>query len=71
MRFVPHYPAKSPLADVFRLVTPGSDEYITEKYAIEIEATLGGWGELATDVPPGKFAIWQSCWTLPIESLRR
>src|SRR5271156_5191797 len=38
VRLVPHYPAKSPLADVLRLVTPGSDEFITEKYAVEIES---------------------------------
>lgn len=43
-RFVPHYPAKSPLADVVRFVTPGSDQYITEKYAFEIESILTAWG---------------------------
>jgi Flp pilus assembly protein TadD/peroxiredoxin len=41
----PHYPAKSPLADVLRLVAPGSDEYITEKYASEIEALLKQWSQ--------------------------
>ncbi len=44
VRLVPHYPAKSPLADVLRLVTPGSDEFITEKYAVEIESRLKEWG---------------------------
>jgi len=54
-RFVPHYPAKSPLADVLRFVTPGSDQYTTEKYAIEIETTLTAWGaELVRS--PGKIA---------------
>ena len=43
-RFKPHYPTPSPLADVLRLVPPGSDEYVTEKYAFEIEALLDGWG---------------------------
>ena len=42
-RVIPHYPAKSPLADVLRLVAPGSDEYISEKYAVEIETLLKGW----------------------------
>ena len=44
VRLMPHYPAKSPLADVLRLVTPGSDEFITEKYAVEIESLLKEWG---------------------------
>ena len=33
-----HYPTKSPLEDVLRLVPPGSDEFVTEKYALEIRA---------------------------------
>src|SRR5271167_4503696 len=37
VRFTPHYPARSPLEDVLRRVAPGSDEYVTEKYAYEIE----------------------------------
>lgn len=45
VRLVPHYPTPSPLADVLRLVPPGSDEYVTEKYAIEIESVLKAWGE--------------------------
>jgi peroxiredoxin len=40
VRLTPHYPAKSPLADILRLVPAGSDEYITEKYAFEIEDIL-------------------------------
>jgi Flp pilus assembly protein TadD/peroxiredoxin len=43
VRLIPHYPAKSPLAGVLRLVAPGSDEYIAEKYAFEIESLLGQW----------------------------
>jgi len=35
VRLTPHYPAKSPLEDVLRLVAPGSDDYVTEKYAFE------------------------------------
>ncbi len=33
LRLTPHYPTKSPLEDVLSRVVPGSDEYITEKYA--------------------------------------
>ncbi len=45
VRFKPHYPAQSSLADVLRLVTPGSDEYTTEKYAFEIDALLNQWSQ--------------------------
>jgi tetratricopeptide (TPR) repeat protein/peroxiredoxin len=41
----PHYPARSPLEDVLRLVAPGSDEYVTEKYAFEIGILLQQWSE--------------------------
>jgi Flp pilus assembly protein TadD/peroxiredoxin len=43
VRLAPNYPSKSPLADVLRLVPPGSDSYITEKYAFEIDAQLKQW----------------------------
>ena len=43
IRLKPRYPAKSPLEDVLRLVAAGSDEYVTEKYASEIEAVLNQW----------------------------
>ncbi len=43
LRLTPHYPAGSPLADVLRLVAPGSDEYQSEKYAFEIESLLSQW----------------------------
>lgn len=39
-----HYPAKSPLEDVLRLVPMGSDEFVTERYAFEIEQELEKWG---------------------------
>ncbi len=45
VRLTPHYPAKSPLADILRLVAPGSDEYVTEKYAFEIESLLKQWSQ--------------------------
>jgi len=44
IRLTPHYPTKSPLEDVLRLVAPGSDEYVTEKYAFEIGSQLNQWG---------------------------
>src|SRR6266700_1183312 len=42
-RFIPHYPSRSPLAEVLGLVVPGSDEYASEIYAVEIESILKGW----------------------------
>src|ERR1700751_4748173 len=45
IRLTPHYPSKSPLEDVLRLVAPGSDEYVTEKYAFEIESQLKQWSQ--------------------------
>src|SRR5258708_27499159 len=41
----PHYPSPSSLDDVLRLVTPGLDEYITEKYASEIMDLLILWSK--------------------------
>jgi tetratricopeptide (TPR) repeat protein len=51
LRLIPHYPVQSPLADVLRRVAPGSDEYITEKYALEIESILQHWGHDLTRAP--------------------
>jgi Flp pilus assembly protein TadD/peroxiredoxin len=45
VRFVPHYPAKSPLEDVLRLVAPGSDDYVTETYAFQIWKVLQEWSK--------------------------
>jgi Flp pilus assembly protein TadD/peroxiredoxin len=44
-RLVPNYPIQSPLSDVLALVRPGSDEFITERYAVEIEGILKAWSE--------------------------
>jgi tetratricopeptide (TPR) repeat protein len=44
-RVTPHYPAKSPLDDVLRKVLPGTDEYVTEKYAFEIMRHLDEWSQ--------------------------
>src|SRR5439155_7588705 len=43
IRLTPHYPTKSPLEDLLRLVAPGSDEYVIEKYAFEIGSQLNQW----------------------------
>ncbi len=51
VRLTPRYPAASPLADVLRLVPPGSDEYITEKYAAEIEHILAQWSTALRQSP--------------------
>ncbi len=45
VRLTPRYPAKSPLEDVLSRVAPGSDEYVTEKYAFEIGTLLQQWSE--------------------------
>src|SRR5436190_135864 len=51
-RLTPHYPAKSPLDDVFSRVVPGSDEYIREKYAFEIALLLDEWSQALKSSPP-------------------
>src|SRR5271165_5328066 len=53
IRLSPHYPTPSPLDDLFRLVPPGSDEYVTEGYAAEVTALLEGWGQHLKADPPG------------------
>lgn len=45
VHLTPHYPVKSPLEDVLRLVAPGSDEYATEKYAFEIGSLFDQWSQ--------------------------
>jgi len=56
-RLTPHYPAKSPLEDVLRLVAPGSDEYVTEKYAFEIGRLLNDWSRELRSPPPAVVAL--------------
>jgi tetratricopeptide (TPR) repeat protein len=51
-RVTPHYPAKSPLDDVLQKVVPGTDEYVTEKYAFEIMRILDGWSRALKAAPP-------------------
>jgi tetratricopeptide (TPR) repeat protein len=51
-RLRPHYPAKSPLDDVLALLAPGSDAFVTEKYAAEIGRNLANWSRaLKTGAP--------------------
>jgi tetratricopeptide (TPR) repeat protein len=45
LRVTPHYPASNPLDEVLRQVVPGNDEYVTEKYAFEILASLSEWNK--------------------------
>ncbi|HEY3625501.1 MAG TPA: tetratricopeptide repeat protein [Terracidiphilus sp.] len=56
-RLTPHYPSPSPLADVLALVAPGSDAYVTEKHALEIEAILGRWGQELKSSPRAHSAL--------------
>ena len=59
-RLHPHYPEKSRLADVLRLVPAGSDEYPTEKFAFEIDSLLKSWGQ-ALRKSPGDLSALEKC----------
>jgi Flp pilus assembly protein TadD/peroxiredoxin/ketosteroid isomerase-like protein len=56
-RLDPHYPARSPLEGVLRLVAAGSDEYVTERYAVEIEAVLSQWAKTLKASPEDHSAV--------------
>jgi Flp pilus assembly protein TadD/peroxiredoxin len=45
IRYRPHYPDRSLLADILALVPPGSDSYVTERYAAEIGEIFTGWSK--------------------------
>src|SRR5271155_4682407 len=60
VRLTPHYPVASPLEDVLRLVAPGSDDYVTEKYAWEIESLLKQWAQALKVSVPGLSALAKS-----------
>jgi tetratricopeptide (TPR) repeat protein/peroxiredoxin len=48
-RLTPRYPTKSPLDDLLLQIAPGSDEYVSEKYAYEITDLLNHWsGQLTS-----------------------
>ena len=56
-RLFPHYPVQSPLADVLKLVTPGSDRFMTELYAFEIESALKRWIDGLKSLPRDHSAL--------------
>ena len=60
LRLKPDYPAQSPLADIFELVRPGSDGYITEKWADEIGSVLNEWSDALTAAPERVAALAHS-----------
>lgn len=60
LRLTPDYPAKSPLADILALVTPGSDGYITEEYADEIGSVLKKWSDALKAAPAGLAVLAES-----------
>ena len=45
-QFSPHYPSSSPLDEMLRLVLPGSDSYIVEKYVAELQDFFQQWTDL-------------------------
>src|SRR5262249_35630053 len=51
-RLNPPYPTKSPLDDLLLQIAPGSDEYVSEKYAYEITELLNDWSERLTSASP-------------------
>ena len=51
IRLSAHYRAKSPLDEILGYIDPGSDEFISEKYAEEIEAIVRRWSALLTASP--------------------
>jgi tetratricopeptide (TPR) repeat protein len=52
LRVRPHYPTSSPLDDVLQKVTPGTDAFVTEKYALEILRLLEEWSRGLKAGPP-------------------
>ncbi|MFC5864528.1 FG-GAP-like repeat-containing protein [Acidicapsa dinghuensis] len=56
-RLQPHYPSKSPLESVLRLVAPGRDEFFTEKYAAEIDSILQNLSKELQSAAPGLSAL--------------
>lgn len=58
-RLTPRYPAASPLDAIFSKAEAGHDEFVTEKYAEEIEGSLEGWGKLLCQNPPAIAALGQ------------
>ena len=61
VRLTPHYPSESPLEDILRLVPPGSDEFVAEKYAFEIQAQLNSGALLSKPKFPAIRSSISSC----------
>ena len=59
-RLTPHYRTQPPLEDVLRMVEPGLDAFITEKYAEQIEAILANWSA-GLERFPADFAPMEAC----------
>ena len=57
LRLTPSNPPKSPLADITALVNPGSDSYVTEKYADEVVSVLKKWSDALKASPSGLTAL--------------
>ena len=45
IRVTPHYPNKSSLDEVMQLASPGMDEFVSERYAFELEQILKHWAK--------------------------
>ena len=58
-RLTPRYLVSSPLDSIISNVEAGHDEFITEKYAEEIEDALQVWGKTLRQNPPDVTAIGQ------------
>jgi tetratricopeptide (TPR) repeat protein len=52
VRLTPHYPSKEPLEELLRKIPPGSDEFVSEKYAYEIIEILSNWSTHLTGTAP-------------------
>jgi Flp pilus assembly protein TadD/peroxiredoxin len=60
VRLLPHYPAKSALDEVLRRVPPGSDEFVTERYAYEIDLLLRDWSRALRASPQDSSTLAKS-----------
>ena len=60
IRFIPHYPEKSPLDPILRFAEPGTDEYAAEGYAAQISALLAAWSE-ELKISPRRISALRKC----------
>lgn len=56
-RHTPHYPGKSPPDDALSRVGAGNDEFVSEKYAYEIQPLLNDWGRALKEAPLAQSAL--------------